>query len=661
MDWGQLYGRVSWEDLTKKEFAETPFLINPYVARAGITFLWGETSTGKCLGTQDLVRLADGSCKKAIDVQVGDCLLGLDGLPNMVIHTHSGEDDMFQIIPKRGKSWGCNSKHILSLERAWKMKTAHTPMVAGERETWKDYVSLEETYEDINISDFLTFGETKKRQFKLYRRGVERFGESEQPLPLDPYLLGLFLGDGHFGSTGVELVGMEESILKAALPLMRGAIPGKSHGMWRLRKRFPELEALGLTGRRSGNKFIPKEYLVASEADRLALLAGLIDTDGSNTGGTGYDYISKSPQLAKDIASLARSLGMWCSDPVAKESYCQTGGGGTYWRLYIPATRPLPLKITRKLAEAPSRDTQRTSFRVEPSGRGTYAGFTLERDPHFFMEDYTVNHNSPLGWHMAKAIGEGGSFFGLPTEKGRVLYIEVDTPQRLVAMRLARIEPAKGVDFLFLPPLSIPHVAPMELHELNEAAKTNYDCVIVNTLRKVHSLDDRQAETTKIVYGFFQHLFPGASLVFVHHTKKTQMDQHGASVGRDKESFSGAMNWLNDAQVGIHIVPYQNRMDGVNKRLLHHKTQVSAEYRGLGLLLEGDGATLRCPLQERLDVAKVLLEASPLRGVKLDSEIASRLGVSVSTGQRLRKLVEAGAYPGVEWLGRKDEQGEGED
>jgi hypothetical protein len=275
-----------------------------------------------------------------------------------------------------------------------------------------------------------------------------------------------------------------------------------------------------------------------------------------------------------------------------------------------------------------------------------------------FLWGETSSGKSVIGWQIAKAIGEGGSFFGLPTEKGRVLYIEVDTPQRLVAMRLARIEPAKGVDFLFLPPLSIPHVNQRELDELNEAAKTSYDCVIVNTLRKVHSLDDRQAETTKIVYGFFQHLFPGAALVFVHHTKKTQMDQHGASVGRDKESFSGAMNWLNDAQIGIQIVNYSSRIDGVNKRLLHHKTQVSAEYRGLGLLLEPDGATLRCPLQERLDVAKVLFENSPLRGVKLDSEIASRLGVSVSTGQRLRKLVEAGAYPGVEWLGRKDEQGE---
>jgi hypothetical protein len=191
------------------------------------------------------------------------------------------------------------------------------------------------------------------------------------------------------------------------------------------------------------------------------------------------------------------------------------------------------------------------------------------------------------------------------------------------------------------------------MSQLYEAAKRNYDCVIVNTLRKVHSLNDKEPQTPKVVYEFFQLTFPGAALVFVHHTKKTQHDNTGSKMGRDKESFSGAMNWLNDAQVGIHLISYESRNEGINKKLLHHKTQVSAEYRGLGLQLGSDGASLRCPRQEQLEQALALYQESPLRGRKFDLEISRLFGISESSGQRLRRILEDGSFPGVEWLGRK--------
>jgi RecA-family ATPase len=265
----------------------------------------------------------------------------------------------------------------------------------------------------------------------------------------------------------------------------------------------------------------------------------------------------------------------------------------------------------------------------------------------------TSTGKSPFGWHIAAAIGRGTSFFGLPVEQGRVLYIEVDTPQRLVAERITALPPSPNVDFLFLPPLSVPTVDPLCMDTLLGAASRDYACVIVNTLRKVHSMNDKEPQTPKVVYEFFQKTFPGSALVFVHHTKKTQFDNTGGKMGRDKESFSGAMTWLNDAQVGIHLINYESKAEGINKKLLHHKTQVSAEYKGLGLFLAEDGASLRCPREEQLNIALSLHRESPLRGKKFDLELARVLGVSESSGQRMRRLIEDGAYPGVEWLGRK--------
>jgi hypothetical protein len=165
-----------------------------------------------------------------------------------------------------------------------------------------------------------------------------------------------------------------------------------------------------------------------------------------------------------------------------------------------------------------------------------------------------------------------------------------------------------------------------------------------------------------VVYSFFQKLFPGTALVFVHHTKKTQVDANG-SPGRAKESFSGAMNWLNDAQVGIRLGVYENESEGINVRLTHEKSQVSDLYGPLGLYLSPvNGATLSCPKFEQLLRVYEFMnsdEGAALGGTKLDDALAALLGRSRSTALRLRHLVEQGAFPGVEWLGRKEKGGEG--
>lgn len=273
-----------------------------------------------------------------------------------------------------------------------------------------------------------------------------------------------------------------------------------------------------------------------------------------------------------------------------------------------------------------------------------------------FLWGETSTGKSPVGWHLAAAVGRGDNFFGLPARQGRVLYLEVDTPERLVHERVTKLPPVGGVDFLFLPPLSVPNVDPTDLALLQAAARNEYDLVVVNTLRKVHSLNDKEPQTTQVVYSFFQHLFPGAALIFVHHTKKTQIDANG-NPGRAKESFSGAMNWLNDAQVGLHLIPYTSERERINIRLCHEKSQVSKLYGPLGLRLEEDGASMACPkLEELLSIYELLNSApSGLTGTQLDNWLAKELHCSPATAWRRRRAIEDGDFPGVRWLGMKKE------
>jgi hypothetical protein len=236
------------------------------------------------------------------------------------------------------------------------------------------------------------------------------------------------------------------------------------------------------------------------------------------------------------------------------------------------------------------------------------------------------------------------------------LYLEVDTPQRLVHERLSGLPIAPNVDFLFLPPLSVPQVSPPDQAMLDRAANNNYDLVIINTLRKVHNLNDKEPQTPKEVYSYFQHQFPGTALVFVHHTKKTQIDANGNG-GRIKESFSGAMNWLNDAQVGLFLGRFESEKEGINMRLHHEKSQVSDLVGPMGLhLSREDGATLTCPKFNQLLHTYAVMNESELRGTALDQELARQLGMSPSTAYLRRKVIEDRGFPGVGWLGKKERE-----
>jgi len=71
------------------------------------------------------------------------------------------------------------------------------------------------------------------------------------------------------------------------------------------------LDQLRLWGVGGHEKFVPEAYKWASAQDRLSVLQGLMDTDGTRDyrRGTGAEFYSHSRQLAEDVAFLARSLG----------------------------------------------------------------------------------------------------------------------------------------------------------------------------------------------------------------------------------------------------------------------------------------------------------------------------------------------------------------
>ena len=128
---------------------------------------------------------------------------------------------------------------------------------------------------------------------------------AETELPFDPYVLGLWLGDGikKQGTivSGDEDIGYYRSIALGKITLAR-------KGYWRIR-----VEGLCKAARLLGlhsEKHIPMTYLLADASSRWALLQGIMDSDGTCDTRGNCEFAQKRGRLAEDVYTLLRSLGI---------------------------------------------------------------------------------------------------------------------------------------------------------------------------------------------------------------------------------------------------------------------------------------------------------------------------------------------------------------
>ena len=157
--------------------------LNP--RRKELLLFVGPPKAGKCLGRDTGILMHDGSVKMAQDVQVGDQVMGPDSLPRNVLGTNRGVDQMF-LVESRNGSFTCNSEHVLSLKTSGIRFGSHTNPRYSTGVT-----------QNIKISEYVNYSKAKKNQLKLWHPECITFGHYFTPLPLEPYFLGLWLGDGN--------------------------------------------------------------------------------------------------------------------------------------------------------------------------------------------------------------------------------------------------------------------------------------------------------------------------------------------------------------------------------------------------------------------------------------------------------------------------------
>ncbi len=350
-----------------------------------VTALFSRQS-GKCLAKGTRVLMFDGSTKAVEDIMVGDRLMGDDSTARTVLSLARGTENLWEVKPRcdYAESFTVNESHILSLKKKDKQGSA--------------------TYVDLPLTRYQKCQDWEKdSKFSSYKVAVN-YPDAE--VGIDPYWLGLWLGDGNSRSTTItcgdfeigEYVQSYASSLGMRLSVYeeKGACAGfaiVNWSPWRFRPNslVKQLERYGLLQ----NKHVPLDYLANSRAKRLDLLAGIIDTGGSKTK-FGFEITLTNHRLASDVQSLARSLGYRCSLK-RRVAACQTGACSVAWRLSLYGELwEVPVKVARKkfTSKQLREDPRSFGFDLVPKGKGNYYGFVIDKNHRFLLADYTVTHNT---------------------------------------------------------------------------------------------------------------------------------------------------------------------------------------------------------------------------------------------------------------------------
>jgi phosphate starvation-inducible PhoH-like protein len=267
-------------------------------------------------------------------LQVGDLVVGSDGRPTTVLGVYpQGRKEIFRLRTQDGASTLCCGEHLWSVLTHADKRRRKPPRILETRE----------------MKGRLRSFHTHRFELPLVTAPV---CFEACPVPIEPYAIGLLLGDGcvtgsstpSFATADAELaVALEAALDGIELvrtdrydSVLRHTLGGRG-GVIVSNPVTAVLRELGLCGCRSSTKFIPKPYLLNSPDVRLAVLQGLLDTDGGPVTQVGrpcrIQYTTTSAQLRDDVVFLVRSL-----------------GGVAYWRTCHAAGRKPGLVNERKVA-----------------------------------------------------------------------------------------------------------------------------------------------------------------------------------------------------------------------------------------------------------------------------------------------------------------------
>ena len=371
----------------------------------------------------------NGESKNVEDLVVGDELMGADSKPCKILAIDKVREKSYLVTPVKGEEFIIGESEILSLTYCgnnrvvWENgenshKVLYFDLSAKRQETkyftvaaWgtkeksleaaNQYLSEigDNNYFELFVSEFLK--SSRNEDFKIYKVRLD-FPHTE--FEIDPYIIGMWLGDGsqsapHITSADQEIVDYfreyfaDFGLIVHSNGIEHGISSGTNKGYPGRNLFLNYLRNINIFK----NKHIPIQFLLTSRQNRLRLLAGLLDSDGSLDNNC-YDFIQKRERLFDNVIFLARSLGFSCyKKPCVKICTNAPGGpkAGNYFRCTISGEglEEIPTLLNRKKAHERKQIKRAYVNGIILKYAGERDSYRLNTDStHFLMSDFTVRH-----------------------------------------------------------------------------------------------------------------------------------------------------------------------------------------------------------------------------------------------------------------------------
>ena len=368
----------------------------------------GEMGSGKAQPLDSKVLTPTG-WERMGDIRIGDEVINPEGGTAHVVGVYpQGKKKIYRVTFSDGAQTECCDEHL------WQV---NTPL-----RKWRD-----DSPQVLQLQEMKGEIFSKSGNAKYFIPMVKPIAFEQQALLLDPYLLGSLIGDGSVGSGNPAITSMDEEIIKnvrAALPEGLVLKHQDRHAYRIIRARKPSstswaipsntvtqaLRQMNLYGAKAETKFIPEPYLFANVSSRIALLQGLLDTDGTIGRHSGrISFTTVSEQLAKDFAALVQSLGGVARTNTRRTHYKHNGKkriGRLSYRIGISLPNEIqPFRLSLKLERVIPRTKYRPSraiVEVEYVGKKEAQCIALDSENQLYAtDDYIVTHNTTIGAGIA--------------------------------------------------------------------------------------------------------------------------------------------------------------------------------------------------------------------------------------------------------------------
>lgn len=384
-------------------------VMNPNTIYDSILLYWN-VGTGKCHGKDTKIMMYDGSIKMVQDIKKGELLMGDDSTPREILSIARGIDKLYDISNKKDESYVVNEEHILCLKaykypliinnitnNNYKIKYIKNNKFMSKIYKYNSNTKLKQNLKikkhsamindeqiiEISVKNYIKLSESKKSMLKGYKVEIDF---SYKKVKLDAYTVGFLIGSEYESKKIINI--KNEVILKKIKKNIKLKCKFKNNYKI-LDKKINLLEEKGILN----------IYKYNSKENRLALLAGLLDSNGNLTNNYSEYEFSKSlknEKIVDDIIYICRSLGLSCN------KY----RNNKYYRVNISGEniKKIPSIYKEKIIKV--KNVLMRKIYVKYINEDNYYGFTLNKNNRYVLGNFSVTHNTCAAISIAEGFKE---------------------------------------------------------------------------------------------------------------------------------------------------------------------------------------------------------------------------------------------------------------